>query len=71
MTDKQAQKLSRCFDGRKKYEDDFYRLYSDPKDSLLAKVRTVKVERFIQQCQIAIENAMRKNETFAFLLKKR
>ena len=58
MTDKQAQKLSRCFDGRRKYEEEFYRLYSDLKDSLLAKVRTVKVERSIQQCQIAIENAI-------------
>ena len=70
MTDKQAQKLSRCFDGRRKYEEEFYRLYSDLKYSLLAKVRTVKVERSIQQCQIAIENAIRKNDDLRILAQK-
>ena len=70
MTDKQAQKLSRCFDGRRKYEEKTYRLYSDLKDSLLAKVRTVKVERSIQQCQIAIENAIRKNDDLRILAQK-
>ena len=70
MTDKQAQKLSRCFDGRRKYEEEFYRLYSDLKDSLSAKVRTVKVERSIQQCQIAIENAIRKNDDLRILAQK-
>ena len=67
MTDK---KLSRCFDGRRNYEEEFYRLYSDLKDSLLAKVRTVKVERSIQQCQIAIENAIRKNDDLRILAQK-
>ena len=70
MTDNQAQKLSRCFDGRRKYEEEFYRLYSDLKYSLLAKVRTVKVERSIQQCQIAIENALRKNDDLRTLAEK-
>ena len=70
MTDKQAQKLFKYFDGRRKYEEEFYRLYSDLKDSLLAKVRTVKVERSIQQCQIAIENAIRKNDDLRILAQK-
>ena len=70
MTDKQAQKLSRCFDGRRKYEEEFYRLYSDLKDSLLANVRTVKVEGSIQQCQIAIENAIRKNDDLRILAQR-
>ena len=70
MTDKQAQKLFKYFDGRRKYEEEFYRLYSDLKGSLLAKVRTVKVERSIQQCQIAIENAIRKNDDLRILAQK-
>ena len=70
MTNKKAQKLSRCFDGRRKCEEEFYRLYSDLKDSLLAKVKTVKVERSIQQCQIAIENAIRKNDDLRVLAQK-
>ena len=70
MKDKQVQKLSRCFDGRRKYEEEFYRPYSDLKDSLLAKARTVKFERSIQQCQITIENAIRKNDDLRILAQK-